>query len=811
MPKTFILLFSFFTTIGFGQQLNLEFYIFDQNTKQAIQDVHAFLINTTYGTTSQTDGLIQLVLPTQIKEDLLLTHIAYDSRLIEHNVYNRIQNGDTLFLEPNHLELDEIVVTSKRSGKWKKQFKKFIKAFLGDNKTANECTILNPEVLRFEETKGVLSATSVDLVHIENFYLGYTVLFDLREFTLSKDGSSQYYGYAKYEQIQDENKQANFIENRKETYKYSLKAFLKSLIDNTSEGVGYKIDNVTYRKNNFESLGVPIKEDLLIDFGSGAYGLYFPEFLRIIDTRQKDLNVVSIGTQLGGNTYGSFDSRSGGRPSQIKHATSYLSKLSNFLLLNEFGNILNIKDVKEYGYWAKHRQSQTLPFDYGNDYKLEKVSTQDDKNSFSPIEPFELIRSLIYSKDDKANNKVLQDLTKHWQEDMIPPLVEILRLSTDKLLVQQIENILRQKTSQRELQGFFGWMMWLWENPPIYSPYYADLKADLYQHIDPKFKNYFVGRDSTADIRIDEIMWGGVHQDGIPPLRLPKLLNVDKATYLSDSDVVFGVFINGIAKAYPKRILAWHEMFIDDFGDLNIAGVYCTLCGTVIAYDMTHNGVTHNLGTSGFLYRSNKLMYDKASQSLWSTIEGKPVLGPLANKNIELTVYPVVTTTWQEWQNAHPDTKVLSLDTGHDRNYGEGIAYSDYFNTDELMFPVPRSNEALKNKQEVVIIRAEGYRDDPIAISTSFLMKKKWYAGHIGDTNFVVLTDKSNAARVFNAENNLFTSYKNGKLKDDAGNEWILTAETIIGPHREELTRLPSHNAFWFAWYNTYPETRLVK
>ena len=394
---------------------------------------------------------------------------------------------------------------------------------------------------------------------------------------------------------------------------------------------------------------------------------------------------------------------------------------------------------------------------------------------------------------------------------MIAPLAEILRLSTDKLLVQQIENLLRQKSGEKERQGFFNWMTWLWDNAPLYAPYYADFKGELYQHIDPKFKTYFMGRDSTSSIRMDEIVWGGVEQDGIPPLRLPKLIKANKADYLAGTDIVFGVNINGVAKAYPKRILAWHEMFIDDFGDQTIAGVYCTLCGTVIAYDMTHEGITHNLGTSGFLYRSNKLMYDKATQSLWNTIEGKPVLGPLAKDDIELNVYPVVTSTWNEWKSTHPNTLVLSLDTGHQRDYSEGAAYSDYFGSDALMFPVPKSNNALRNKDEVLIIRAAGYRDDPIAISTSFLNKKKWYMGHVADTNFIVITDKSNAARVYDIKNHQFKSFKKGTLKDELGQEWNVSADTIVGPGNVTLERLPSHNMFWFAWYNAYPETRLIK
>jgi len=147
--------------------------------------------------------------------------------------------------------------------------------------------------------------------------------------------------------------------------------------------------------------------------------------------------------------------------------------------------------------------------------------------------------------------------------------------------------------------------------------------------------------------------------------------------------------VNGEARAYPKRILAWHELARDRVGGVELAIVYCTLCGTVIPYEAMAGGKLRVLGTSGFLYRSNKLMFDEETKSLWSTLEGRPVIGPLAGSGVELRYRPVVTTTWGEWRAAHPGTTVLSLDTGHQRDYSEGAAYREYFGTDELMFQVP--------------------------------------------------------------------------------------------------------------------------
>ena len=205
-------------------------------------------------------------------------------------------------------------------------------------------------------------------------------------------------------------------------------------------------------------------------------------------------------------------------------------------------------------------------------------------------------------------------------------------------------------------------------------------------------------------------------------------------------------------------------------------------------------------------------MYDQATQSLWNTIEGKPVIGPLVGKGIELSSHAVVTTTWGEWKKLHPDTKVLSLYTGHRRDYDEGVAYQNYFSTDRLMFNVPKTDIRLKNKDEVLIVRVDGYKEDPLAISAEFLNRKRVYQNKIGETNFVVVTDASGANRVFGSEDIKFKKNKeDGMVKDTDGQLWTVAEEHMTSTDGRVLNRLPYHRMFWFAWFNTYPESRLVR
>ncbi len=432
--------------------------------------------------------------------------------------------------------------------------------------------------------------------------------------------------------------------------------------------------------------------------------------------------------------------------------------------------------------------------------------------NYSAVATEDIDRMLsLLAGDSKLNLETLKRFEDDWKDGYIPMLLDVMYFSRGQINLRPIVKLLEDKTGKRYGSDIFSWLEWMWNEEEVKLPYYGDWMARIHRVKDPKFEEYFKGRTDQTTIRLDEVRWGGVVQDGIPPLRQPEMWNAEEASYLEDDNIVFGVSINGDHRAYPKRILAWHEMFVDEIGGESICGVYCTLCGTVIAYNTKFEGKNYNLGTSGFLYRSNKLMYDQATQSLWNTIEGKPVLGPLINKGIELSSHSVVTTTWGEWKKLHPDTKVLSLYTGHRRDYGEGVAYQEYFATDRLMFNVPKLDERLNNKDEVLIIRTEGYKEDPLAISARFLNRKKVYQNQIGGTNFVVITDESGANRVFASEEIKFKKMVDGKVKDTNGILWTVDEEELTSSDGRVLTRLPYHRMFWFAWYNTYPESRLVR
>ncbi len=444
---------------------------------------------------------------------------------------------------------------------------------------------------------------------------------------------------------------------------------------------------------------------------------------------------------------------------------------------------------------------------HAGEHQAQQAAQPAPRQNPLPLETF----MAVVDEDELKALDGLARIKKNWHPSSAAMLVEMIPYVRSPIVQVQLLDLLEKVSGQAFDHDHNAAYQWLWSAARPVRPDYAEFKAQLYSPIDAGFREYFEGRPKSL-IRLDEIRWGGVRRDGIPPLKNPKMIPASEAGWLQDDNVVFGVAIDGDVRAYPKRILAWHEMFKDRIGGRELAGVYCTLCGALVLYDVTVDGVQHELGTSGFLYRSNKLMYDHATKSLWSTLTGSPVVGPLVGKGIELKSLYVVTTTWREWRTRHPDTQVLSLDTGHRRDYGEGVAYRDYFATDDLMFTVPQRDQRLANKAEVLALRPPHAEGKPLAIAADFLAAHPVYHARIGKMEMVVLTDASGANRVYESGEVRFTGWDNAAtVRDSQGGAWRLEEAHLTGPNGETLRRLPAHRAFWFGWHAAFPDTQLIK
>ena len=375
---------------------------------------------------------------------------------------------------------------------------------------------------------------------------------------------------------------------------------------------------------------------------------------------------------------------------------------------------------------------------------------------------------------------------------------------------------LQEQTGQRFGGDLASWQQWIWSQPYDPHPDHGFFKGQWYSQIDPRFAEFFP-RGVTSLIRLDEIEWGGVGVNGIPPLEYPARIAAADADYMADDHIVFGIALNGEAGAYPKRILAWHEMALDQLGGVELTIVYCTLCGTVIPFESTADGRRLTFGTSGLLYRSNKLMFDHETKSLWNTFEGVPVVGDLAGSDLQLTPRAVVTTTWGEWRRRHPETTVLSLDTGHRRNYAEGAAYRTYFGSDDLMFAVSRTDARLANKEEVVVLRLPDPAREgellPLAVTARFLARNRVFSFAFAGRDLVFVTSERGANRVYDAGGIRFErQLDRGQVVDDAGREWRITEDALVldGAPALQRARVSAQRAFWFGWYAQFPDTELI-
>ena len=231
-------------------------------------------------------------------------------------------------------------------------------------------------------------------------------------------------------------------------------------------------------------------------------------------------------------------------------------------------------------------------------------------------------------------------------------------------------------------------------------------------------------------------------------------------------------------------------------------------------YSTEINGQTTEFGTSGLLFRSNKLMYDRVTETLWHQFLGVPVVGPLANSGIRLEVIPNVLTTWGEWLAQHPDTTVISDETGvfpaetYLPEEDPRSIYYSYRAASGTMFPVAGIDEALPIKQRVFGLtfgnRARAYSLEP-------LIQEPVLNDHLGGQDFVIVTVSSGSSRAYDRQGLEFQFSQEGLLQSDDGRSWRVFEDALENSEdpSQRLSRLPSRDAYWFGWQAFYPDTEL--
>lgn len=290
-------------------------------------------------------------------------------------------------------------------------------------------------------------------------------------------------------------------------------------------------------------------------------------------------------------------------------------------------------------------------------------------------------------------------------------------------------------------------------------------------------REVFITDNVKHSIPLSEILSGGPPKDGIPSIDEPKFISQKSAEeFIDDESVGLGLIHNGETRFYPYQILVWHEIVNDTISGERVLVTYCPLCGTGIVFDPKVNGEEQEFGVSGKLWQSNLLMYnrtgDEDTESLWSQVLGEAVLG--IETGLRLNIISSDTVKYGSWKEAHPETVVLSRDTGALRTYGAD-PYGDYYTSLGTIFATKGDDDDRLHSKELVIgIEIEGqfkaYRESTLLVGNT----TDTFAGK----TLRIEKNKTGEVRIFNTE---------------SGEEAFII------------------RGFWFSWVAVHPQTELQK
>ncbi len=451
---------------------------------------------------------------------------------------------------------------------------------------------------------------------------------------------------------------------------------------------------------------------------------------------------------------------------------------------------------------------------------------------YDPEDLMYLLLQAGIAGDAAPAGAVIGSILEAGDRSFLPVFIDLLRTPTSQASYNFNVNVVLPALRQLSGQDFEYdpkiWGEWLGRRDDVTTPPgYVRWKGVALSRFDRRFTDFFADKEtrgsfpeSKVKLDVTQINWGGVLKDdgsgqSIPSLVNPAMTTPEEATYLVEEDRVFGVSINGDHRAYPLRIMNWHEMANDVVGGQPVALAYCTLCGAGILFDTIVDDSVIIFRTSGLLYISNKLMYDLDTNTLWNQFTGEPVLGELADSGIELDVLPITLTTWGEWLAEHPDSVVLDINTGYSRDYSSegqpGAAYNDYFARPDTYFSVPDTDDRMEMKAPVYGLELYG---ETRAYPIEALQQTPVVNDTVGGADVVLVAEQgTQGVRVYERDGRTFSldlaDSTGSTLLDEEGVAWNISEEALINASDPEmqLTRIGGHVAFWFGWFAFHPET----
>lgn len=307
-------------------------------------------------------------------------------------------------------------------------------------------------------------------------------------------------------------------------------------------------------------------------------------------------------------------------------------------------------------------------------------------------------------------------------------------------------------------------------------------------------------------IPLEKIKSGGPPKDGIPSIDTPEFTEASQEYHVSDSDTVLGLEINGDVRAYPLSILVWHEIVNDNVGGVPVAVTYCPLCFTNQVFERVIDGQEVEFGTSGKLYNSNLVMYDRLTNSYWSQALGKAIVGELTG--YELSTIPFDVIRWGDWKSLHPDSVVLTTNTGHIRAYGVD-PYGNYYTETRILFPVENTDDRMHPKEIIL-----GFNDGDVykAYKQQDVESAVIINDQINNNPIFLISLYPENARAFERTVDgkvLEFFFKDESIIDkETNSEWNYDGVAISGALvGTELNRIPFNPGFWFEWIAFHPDT----
>jgi hypothetical protein len=334
--------------------------------------------------------------------------------------------------------------------------------------------------------------------------------------------------------------------------------------------------------------------------------------------------------------------------------------------------------------------------------------------------------------------------------------------------------------------------------------------------------------DGAPEPSVDlaEIRSGGPPPDGIPSIDDPRFLAVDDVDFLEENEPVLAVEIDGDVRAYPVQILMWHEIVNDTVGGVPVAVTYCPLCNSAVAYDRRIGDRIVEFGTSGLLWNSALVMYDRQTETLWSHFTGEGIVGELTG--VEVERFPVATVPWGVWRDANPDGLVLSRETGFDRSYGRNPypGYDDV-TSDPFLF------EGEVDGRYTAMTRIVGVEvgDDALGVPLITLQEDRVVTAAVGDTDLVVFWQPGTASAldassvsggadigatgvfipIVDGQALTFAATDDGFVDEQTGSTWNLLGRAVDGPLAGSALQAVAHvDTFWFAWAAFQPDSAII-